>query len=396
MRKRQTNPQKGGFTKKFREFCRGSTSKLTSRADNPQQGGLTNHRWLALSRPLETRKLDLKMRFKIVKGIAYVTGLTAVTLLLAGCGPPTEPSTSAKLPEPPAPAPSAEATRDTSDPAPGTTNIYEVKGVIQQIRPNGRTAVIRHEEVPGYMPAMTMPLSVKDTNDLAGVKAGDTVAFRLLVTHDDGWIDQVRVLEHTNMPPVPPPTTRMVRNVDPLEIGDTLPNYPFVNEFGKDLHTDDFRGKAVAFTFIFTRCPFPNFCPRMTKNFEDTLKAMEADAQGPKNYQLLSISFDVQFDTPPALRAYALRAHYNPEKWSFLTGALIDIDDITERFGLAFSRVEGTFNFDHKMRTVVLDTRGRVYTVFVGNEWKVEDLVTKLKEAALVPTTGEAPPVPKQ
>ncbi len=332
------------------------------------------------------------MRLKIVQRIAYVTAFAAVTLIWSGCSPPTEEATSAKMPPP---APAVDSAADSSDPAPGTTNIYEVKGVIQEIRPNGRTAIIKHEEVPGYMPAMTMPLSVKEAGDLSGVKAGDSVAFRLLVTSDDGWIDQVRVLNHKDMPPVPPPTTRLVRNVDMLGIGDTLPNYPFLNELGKDIKTDDFRGKAVALTFIFTRCPFPNFCPRLTKNFEDTLKAMEADEKGPKNYHLLSLSFDVQFDTPPVLRAYAQRAHYNPEKWSFLTGALIEVDDITERFGLVFNREEGTFNFDHNGRTVVLDTRGRVHAIFIGNEWKVEDLVAKLKEAALVPTTGEAPPVPE-
>jgi len=321
-----------------------------------------------------------------------VAAFLAVTLLSTGCDPAPKPT----APKAPAAAPVATTNAVASkDPAPGTTNIYEVKGVVTQLRPNGTTAVIRHEEIPGYMQAMTMPLSVKSTNDLAGVKVGDTITFRMLVTHDDGWIDQIQVLGHTNMPPVPPPTTRLVRNVDVLKIGDTLPNYPFVNEFGKDIKTDDFRGKAVALTFIFTRCPFPNFCPRLTTNFKRTYEALAADPQAPKNWHLLSLSFDVQMDTPPVLRAYAQRAHYQPEKWSFLTGALIEVDDICERFGLVFSRTENSFNFDHNGRTVVIDTRGRIYDVFIGNEWKVDDLVAKLKQAAQVPTTGEAPPIPK-
>ena len=313
--------------------------------------------------------LDTAHRF------AYVVALTGLALLVTACDPAPK---SAPSPTPP---PATNAPVASTDPAPGTTNIYEVKGLVQQVRTNRTTAIIRHEEIPGYMPAMTMPLSVKDTNDLAGVKAGDMISFRMLVTTDDGWIDQIQVLGHTNMPPVPPPTSRLVRNVDPLKLGDKLPNYPFVNEFGKELQTDDYRGKAVAFTFIFTRCPFPNYCPRLTTNFKRAYEALEADAAGPKNWQLLSISFDVQMDTPPVLRAYAQRSHYKPEKWSFLTGALIDIDDITERFGLHVTRIENTFNFDHKMRTVVIDPTGRVQHVFKDSDWTPAELVWEMQKA---------------
>ncbi|HEY1172810.1 MAG TPA: SCO family protein [Verrucomicrobiae bacterium] len=335
------------------------------------------------------------MRLDMVHRFAYVTAFVAVALFVTACDPP--PPTVPAVTAPPAPTKPTIAKPTVArvkDPLPGATNIFEVKGVVQQLRPNGTTAVIRHEEIPGYMEAMTMPLSVKSTNDLAGVAVGDTISFRMLVTHDDGWIDQVQVLGHTNTPPVPPPTTRLVRNVDVLKLGDKLPDYPFINEFGKGVRTDEFRGKAVALTFMFTRCPFPNFCPRLTDNFKRAYQKLEEDTTAPKNWHLLSLSFDVQMDTPEVLRAYAQRTHYKPEKWSFLTGALIEIDDIGERFGMVFSREDGTFNFNHNMRTVVIDTRGRVYSIFIGNEWKVDELVAKLKEAALVPATGEAPPVP--
>lgn len=327
--------------------------------------------------------------------LAHVAFFSAVAWLGAGCDP--APATKPAADKSAATTANATAKTDSKDPAPGTTNTYEVKGIVREIKRNGTTAVIQHEEVTNYMPAMTMPLSVKDAKDLAGVKAGDQIAFRLLVTVDDGWIDTIRVLSTTNMPPAPPlNSSRLVRNVDPLKIGDTLPNYPFVNEFGKELKTDDYRGKAVALTFIFTRCPFPNFCPRMSENFKHAYQALETDAKAPKNWQFFSLSFDTYFDNPAILKSYAQRYHYNPEKWSFLTGAIIDIDDITERFGLAFSRDEGTLNFNHTLRTVVLDTRGRVHHIFIGNEWKPEELAEKIKEAAAVPTTGEAPPPPKQ
>ena len=329
--------------------------------------------------------------------LAQTTVCALVTCLVAGCDPAPAKPAAEKSASATNAAPATAKTENTSkDPAPGTTNIYETKGIVREIRPNGTTAIIQHEEITNYMQAMTMPLSVKEAKDLEGVKAGDQIAFRLLVTHDDGWIDSVRVLSTTNMPVAPPTTSRLVRNVEVLKVGDTLPTYPFINEFGKTLKTDDYRGKAVAFTFIFTRCPFPNFCPRMSENFKRAYQTLEADEKGPKNWQFFSISFDTYFDNPAVLKAYAQRYHYNPEKWSFLTGAIIDIDDITERFGLVFSREEGTLNFNHTLRTVVLDTRGRVHHIFIGNEWKADELVAKLKEASAVPTTGEAPPPPKQ
>lgn len=323
---------------------------------------------------------------------ARVVLFCAAGWLGVGCDPAPATKPAADKPA----ATTATTKTESKDPAPGTTNTYEVRGIVREIRPNKTTAVIQHEEVTNYMQAMTMPMSVKDAKDLEGVKAGDQIAFRLLVTSDDGWIDNIRVLSTTNMPPAPPMSNRLVRNVEILKVGDTLPNYPFVNEFGKELKTDDYRGKAVALTFIFTRCPFPNFCPRMSENFKRAYQSLENDAQAPRNWQFFSLSFDTYFDNPAILKAYAQRYHYNPEKWSFLTGAIIDIDDITERFGLVFSRDEGTLNFNHTLRTVVIDTRGRVHHIFIGNEWKPEELAEMIREAAAVPTTGEAPPPPKQ
>ena len=112
---------------------------------------------------------------------------------------------------------------------------------------------------------------------------------------------------------------------------------------------------------------------------------MSAQPDGPKNWRLLSISFDPEHDTPATLQAYARRYQYDPKQWSFVTGALIEIDAITEQFGLEFFREAGsTFNFNHKLRTVVVDAQGRVQQVFVGNEWKVDDFVTEMVKAAEV------------
>jgi protein SCO1/2 len=262
-----------------------------------------------------------------------------------------------------------------------STQIFSVKGVVSELKADGKTAVIRHEEIPNYMPAMTMPLAVKSTNELAGLQPGDAVAFRLLVTDNDSWIDQITKLGPGNAADPPPRETfRRTRIVEPLEIGDAMPDYPFTNELGQAIHLAQFKGQAVAITFIYTRCPLPNFCPRMSGNFADAGKKLARMPDAPTNWHLLSLSFDPEHDTPEVLKNYAKRYEHDTNHWDFATGALIDIDAITEQFGLMFPRDGAVFN--HNLRTVVVDTRGRVHQVFIGNEWKGDDLVAAMVEAA--------------
>ena len=256
------------------------------------------------------------------------------------------------------------------------------KGLVKAISPDGMSATIQHEEFVNYMEAMTMPFAVKDRKELDGIKAGDAVTFRLLVTEDHGWIDQVKKTSEPVKVPEPRPLTRRVREVDPLSVGDLMPHYPFTNELGKAVSLADFKGNAVAFTFIFTRCPFPDFCPRLSQNFASAYKQLKEMPAGPKNWKLLSISFDPEYDTPKTLTAYAERYKYDPASWSFLTGELIEIDAITEQFGLMFPRNQDGTGFDHNLRTVVIDPQGKIQAVLKGNSWKAEELVTEMVKAA--------------
>jgi len=265
------------------------------------------------------------------------------------------------------------------------TQIFSVKGVVKELEPDGKTVRIQHEEIPGYMPAMTMPLEVKNTNELAGLKPGDAVSFRMLVTEKAGWIDQITRVGASNVNVLEPPpreTFRSVREVEPLNIGDPMPDYPFTNTLGQAIHLGQFKGQALGLTFIYTRCPLPNFCPRMSGNFADACKKLAALPDAPRNWHLLSISFDPEFDTPEILKGYARRYNSDTNHWSFASGALIDIDAITEQFGLMFPRDSGGFTFNHNLRTVVVDAQGKVQQVFTGNEWKVDDFIAEMIKAA--------------
>ena len=259
--------------------------------------------------------------------------------------------------------------------------IFNVRGVVQRFDPDGKTIIIKHDKIPGYMEAMTMPFEASDTNELKKVQPGDIASFRLRVTTNAGWIDQIVKTGSTNIDEPPGHQSfRRVREVDPLVEGSVMPDYHFTNELGQAASLSDFKGEAFAITFIFTRCPFPNFCPRMSTHFAEASKRLATAPDGPKNWHLFSISFDPEYDTPSHLKEYAARYQYDSAHWSFLTGAMIDIDAITEQFGLAFSYRSGTF--DHTLRTAVIDATGRVQRIFIGNEWKVDDLVAEMTQAA--------------
>jgi len=261
--------------------------------------------------------------------------------------------------------------------------IFQVKGVIIEVKPGEKSVTIKHEEVPDYMPAMTMPFDVRDTNELAGLAAGDPVSFRLRVTDTEGWIDQIQKTgPKTNTPPTTGPFRRVL-DVEPLNQGDVLPEYHFVNQFGKKFSTKDFAGQALAIEFLFTRCPLPNFCPFMANSFAEAQKQLLALPNPPTNWHLLTISFDPEFDTPAVLKNYADSHGCDPKHWTFATGAQMDITAIGDQLGLLVARDENG-GFTHNLRAVVIDANGRVRKVFVGNEWKPEELVKEMVKAAVV------------
>jgi protein SCO1 len=270
----------------------------------------------------------------------------------------------------------------TSDTA-TNEQVFQVKGEIKELKPDGKTAVIRHEAVQDYMPAMTMPFEVRNTNELRGLKAGDVVSFRMIVTDNDAWIDQVRKLnEAQKMSELPSRSSvfHVVRDVDPLKVGDLLPDYHFTNELGEAVSTGQFKGQALAFTFFFVRCPYPTFCPLMASNFAEAEKKLQAMPNAPTNWHMLSISFDPEFDTPAELKTYAQRYHYDPRHWSFVTGDLIEITAIGDQVGETFGKENGSIV--HNLRTVVVDAQGRVQKIIPENKWTSDELVAELVKAA--------------
>jgi protein SCO1/2 len=294
--------------------------------------------------------------------------LAAALLAVAwlGCGkPPTD----------------SPALKAAADEIPTNAQVFQVKGIIKELMPERKLARITHEEIPGYMKAMTMLFEVRDVRELKGLQSNDVVEFRMVVTETEGWIDQLKkVGTATVVGTSMKDDVRAARAVDELTVGDPMPDYTLTNELGQTFRLSDFKGRALGITFIFTRCPFPNFCPRMTANLAAAEQQLSSMANGPTNWHLLSISFDTEFDTPSVLKAYAKQHRKDDSRWTFATGALLDITAIGDHFGLMFWKEEGGFN--HNTRTAVLDPRGRVFKVFEGNEWEPAAFAAAMADAA--------------
>ncbi len=172
-----------------------------------------------------------------------------------------------------------------------------------------------------------------------------------------------------------------VRVVHPLKIGEPLPEYHLTNELGQPITTAQFKGQALAITFLFTRCPFPTFCPLLANDFQEAQDKLITLQGAPTNWHLLTISFDPEFDRPVVLKSYALAHKYDPAHSTFATGDLEDITALGDLFGLAFWH-DSAGSITHNMRTIVVDANGRLQKVFEGRDWTSAELVAEIVQAA--------------
>lgn len=260
-----------------------------------------------------------------------------------------------------------------------SNRVFQVRGVLKELPVDGRSAVIRHEEIPNYMPAMTMTLRVKQPAELRNLAPGDSVEFRLVVTDEDHHIESIRRMAATT-PAAPSAASAADASVPALRVGEAMPDVSFLGEDGATHALSEFRGRALAFTFVFTRCPLPDFCPRMSKHFSRARNLLAKTSGATGRHQFLSLSFDPAYDTPEILRTYA-RGYRgeDAERWMFGTLSADALKSIAPRLGLF--AVEAGGSISHNLRTVVVDPAGRIHRLFDGNEWTPEDLADAMAVA---------------
>lgn len=261
---------------------------------------------------------------------------------------------------------------------------YPLKGKVVAVDKEKKTATVAHNDVEGYMPAMTMDFPIKGDwvwNDLT---KDSEIRAELVVTKDEFWLENIGIVAVPN-PNQPAPTP----NYNFTQIGADMPDFKLINQDGKRISMKDFRGRALAITFIYTRCPLPNYCIKMSTAFSDAVKQIVASELKDK-VRLLSISFDPKYDTPKTLRDYGLGYLRGMEKpdfsvWQLATGTDKEIKKITEFFGQRYeSDPNDETQINHSLRTIVVAPDGKIQKIFAGNEWTVADLLKELQAASKV------------
>jgi protein SCO1/2 len=230
------------------------------------------------------------------------------------------------------------------------------------------------------MIGMTMDFPVHQANELRDLVPGDKITFTLTVTQDSDWVSNIHRIGHTD-----PGTSGMMpldgTDTPQLKPGDMMPDGALIVEDGRHIHLSDFRGKAIALTFFFTRCPLPNYCPLMNRNFSQTRDLLLADPKGPKNWEFLSISFDSDFDQPSRLASYGgFYRNNNADRWLFVAAPPATLAQMAPPLGLVIMRQDS--NISHNLRTVVIDPKGRLYRQFNDNRWTPKQLAEAIREAS--------------
>ena len=264
---------------------------------------------------------------------------------------------------------------------------YPITGKIESLDILDREVTVAHEPIEGYMPAMTMPFKMPKDASLLGrfrglpierLRRGDVIAATLAVTNDRSWLENVKVLRYEAPPELP------VRPPKQSKPGLPLVDVPLVDQDAKPLRFADYKGRAFAITFIYTRCPLPEFCPRTMKGFAALDDAIEAEPALRDRTRLLSISFDTEFDKPEVLKAFGSayvtdRGQGPFARWRLASGTAADIERLATFLGLVFYKEDGSFT--HSMITVIVGPDGKIVRELDGPEWEVADALDALREA---------------
>jgi protein SCO1 len=261
----------------------------------------------------------------------------------------------------------------------GPVKQYPVKGIVVSTDPAHNEVTIDSEAIPNFMDAMTMPYKVKDGNVLQDLHPGDHMTGVLMVGDSGTVLDQI-VITAQAKPDYKPQAQYHVPSP-----GDAVPNFRLINQSGRTITMDQFHGRAVLVTFVYTRCPLSDYCPRMSRNFALIDKQLQADPALYNKTHLLSISFDPAYDSPRVLRSYgeAYTGNYTKEKflhWDFAAPSKADLPRLLEFFGVGATPGEKN-TITHSLSTAVIGPDGRIKQWYPTNDWEPAEVLSALKKA---------------
>ena len=256
---------------------------------------------------------------------------------------------------------------------------YALQGQVLSVSADHKEANIKHEEITGFMAAMTMPYHVKDTKEFETLSPGDLINATLVVVANDAYLKSVRKVGTAPIERRAGDANPMAAVVELLKAGQPVPDASFVDQDGKKFGLDALRGSAVVVTFTYTNCPMPTFCPLMDKNFAAIQAKLKAQGNALKAH-LLTVTIDPQIDTPPVLKAHGQTLGADPKLWTFATGDRDELDQWASRFGVSVSRATNDArDITHNLRTMIIDRQGNLVQTYSGNEWTPEQALADIR-----------------
>jgi len=257
-----------------------------------------------------------------------------------------------------------------------------LKGKVVAVERDKHLVTVAHEDIKDYMPGMTMPFTVADEGDFEILAPGDQITATLVVDGAKSWLEDLVITKESS--DTTSPVTGESIGAKP---GDEVPNYRLINQDGKAIRIQDYKGKALLLTFIYTRCQQPDQCTLMSNNFATIDQELQKQPDVYQKTHLLSISFDPEYDTPKVLRSYgaAFTGKYSEENfahWEFASGSADEVKGIAQFFGLRYYQSpSGEQQVIHSLRTVVIGPDGKVVKVYRGNEWKPNEILGDMRDA---------------
>lgn len=265
--------------------------------------------------------------------------------------------------------------RSTGGPPADDDLRYQVTGIVVAA-PVGPAVEVAHDDIPGFMPAMTMPFALKTPAEATGLEPGDRVRFTLRVGERESWAEDLVVTGHDTEAArrlAAPRTSSTTR----LRDGDAVPAFELVDQHDVALTAADLQGHQTVVTFIFTRCPLPEFCPLMVKRFRELQQAVAGDAALARRVRLLSVTLDPAYDTPEVLEAFGTSMKADFTRWRFVTGTEEQIGAFAKAFAVYTER-NGP-SLDHTLATALIGPDGRVVEIWRGSGWTTDEVLTALR-----------------
>ncbi|MBS1822203.1 MAG: SCO family protein [Acidobacteria bacterium] len=272
--------------------------------------------------------------------------------------------------------------------SPATKTAYQEKTFPVKGRIVGTDAThvtLDHEAVPGFMEAMTMPYKLKDPSIVSELHPGDRITARIIVQEDAAGfrspeLDNIVVIAQAR------PDYKPAVQYHVPQVGDSVPDFRLLNQSNRTIHLSQFKGKVLVATFIYTRCPLADYCPRMSHNFAEIDKNLFTDPALYADTHLLSISFDPAYDTPSVLRSYggAYTGNYNKETfshWDFSVPPEKELAEMTKFFGVGVTPGDDK-TLNHSLSTVVIGKDGKIAAWYPTNDWSTSEVVAAIKKAA--------------